>query len=597
MFSPISAYQEEFQKAQTSFDKFNSQAQGVSLARMLVVAGFVFSLYSAFQTESTVGILICVILSVLSAFVFLFLLRKYAALSFQKKYAKAWMQINSDERRYLEKGELPFPAGTSFIDPSHPYSYDLDFFGERSLFQHLNRTETYRGEQLLAFSLLKGGEKESIEAQQLAIQELAKDLDWRQTLQTFGKLTKDNAEVYNNLIQWSKNPISPQSKVLYWATYILPAVFIAVFTLNEVTNWQLGTWCWVLFFTNLGVMSRQLKTIKKELFVSQKIDQTLKNYSLILEKIESKEFQSAKLRELQGIVKQNGIVASHEIRNLSRLFNQLDNILNPFGAILFNGFLLYHLHVFRRFQIWKSHHAPRISAWLDVIGEMEALNSLANFTYNHPEFAFPLLNDQHKISFANLGHPLLKASQRVTSDISFENQHFIILTGSNMSGKSTFLRSLGVNMVLGSIGAPCCASDAHIHPMPVYVSMRVSDSLNDNESFFFAEVKRLKEVMDAAEKEICFVLLDEILRGTNSDDKRTGTVEVVKKIIAKKAIGAVATHDLKVCETTAEFPQQLMNKCFEVEIVNNELFFDYRLRDGVCKNKSATFLMQKMGVI
>jgi DNA mismatch repair ATPase MutS len=166
-----------------------------------------------------------------------------------------------------------------------------------------------------------------------------------------------------------------------------------------------------------------------------------------------------------------------------------------------------------------------------------------------------------------------------------------------MSGKSTFLRSLGVNMVLAGIGAPICSTKASVHPIPVYVSMRISDSLNDSESLFFAEVKRLKEVMDAADKEICFVLLDEILRGTNSDDKRTGTVEVVKKIISKNAIGAIATHDLKVCDTTAEFPNQLTNKCFEVEIVNDELFFDYKLREGVCKNKSATFLMQKMGVI
>jgi DNA mismatch repair ATPase MutS len=166
-----------------------------------------------------------------------------------------------------------------------------------------------------------------------------------------------------------------------------------------------------------------------------------------------------------------------------------------------------------------------------------------------------------------------------------------------MSGKSTFLRTLGVNMVLAGVGSPICASAANIHPMQVLVSMRLSDSLTDSESYFFAEVKRLKEIMDTLESKKCFVLLDEILRGTNSDDKRNGTIEVIKKMIAKNAIGAIATHDLEVCLTTNQYPNILANKCFEVEIVNNDLVFDYKLRDGICQNKSASFLMKKMGVI
>jgi DNA mismatch repair ATPase MutS len=166
-----------------------------------------------------------------------------------------------------------------------------------------------------------------------------------------------------------------------------------------------------------------------------------------------------------------------------------------------------------------------------------------------------------------------------------------------MSGKSTFLRSLGINMVLTGMGAPVCATKADVHPLPVLVSMRLSDSLSDSESYFFAEIKRLKQIMDELEKGAAFVLLDEILRGTNSDDKRNGTIEVIKKVIGKKAIGAIATHDIEVCLTTNEYPDQLANKCFEVEIVNNDLFFDYTLRNGICKNKSATFLMKKMGII
>jgi len=173
----------------------------------------------------------------------------------------------------------------------------------------------------------------------------------------------------------------------------------------------------------------------------------------------------------------------------------------------------------------------------------------------------------------------------------------MILTGSNMSGKSTFLRSLGVNMVLSNIGSCICAASANIHPLSILVSMRLSDSLAESESYFFAEVKRLKEIMQELDNGPAFVLLDEILRGTNSDDKRNGTIGVIKKLMLKKAIGAIATHDLEICKTTLQYPNYLNNHCFEVEIVNNELVFDYKLREGICQNQSASFLMKRMAII
>ena len=246
---------------------------------------------------------------------------------------------------------------------------------------------------------------------------------------------------------------------------------------------------------------------------------------------------------------------------------------------------------------WKTDHAEALEDWLYVIGEFEMLNSLANMAYNNPNFVYPALNSNYEIDFTNLSHPLLNATTRVGNDVRFHPESFMILTGSNMSGKSTFLRSLGINMVLTGMGAPVCASKANVHPLPVLVSMRLSDSLSDSESYFFAEIKRLKQIMDELETQPAFVLLDEILRGTNSDDKRNGTIEVVKKIISKKAIGAIATHDIEVCLTTSDYPNILTNKCFEVEIINDDLHFDYKLRDGICKNRSASFLMKKMGVI
>ena len=266
-------------------------------------------------------------------------------------------------------------------------------------------------------------------------------------------------------------------------------------------------------------------------------------------------------------------------------------------AVVFNGTFLFNFHVLKALLTWKKEHSAALEDWLTVIGEIEKLNSFANLAYNNPDYCFPVLNTDFKIDFTNLSHPLLNPKTRVGNDVVFYPQSFMILTGSNMSGKSTFLRSLGVNMVLAGAGSVVCATQAQVHPLPVLVSMRLSDSLSDSESYFFAEIKRLKQIMESLTAEVSFVLLDEILRGTNSDDKRNGTIEVVKKLITKKAIGAIATHDIEVCLTTNEFPEILTNNCFEVEILNDELHFDYKLRKGICQNKSASFLMKKMEII
>ncbi len=580
-------------ESQIQFNEIQRKTRLISFLRLLVGLGILITFYLFLRRQDFTYLWSALALLL----VFIGLIRKFAQLSFDKKLAQAKVDINQNELDFLRDGRLKFEGGEEFIDPNHPYAYDLDFFGNHSLFQVMNRTETFIGKQTLAQKLLRKSNQENILKTQQAIQELTSETEWRQEVRAYGKIAEDNHEVYENIQQWTKIESRTLSKMMVIASYALPVIFISLLFVNSIFDKDWDSLLVLFFLFNVGVVGSEAKNIKKELIGSTKIDRTLKNYSQIFAQIENKDFESIALQDLKKRLNASGRLASAEVRKLSQLFDQLESINNPFGAALFNGFLLFHLHTLRGFQRWKSENVSVIMDWLEVIGEVEFLNSGANFSQVNPEFIFPELNDTRHLAFQQLGHPLLKKHKRVTSDVEFSQQNFIILTGSNMSGKSTFLRSLGVNMVLAGMGAPVCASKANVHPMPVLVSMRVSDSLNDNESFFFAEVKSLKEIMVAAEKEVSFVLLDEILRGTNSDDKRTGTVEVLKKIISKNAIGALATHDLKVCETAAEYPNQLVNKCFEVEIVDNELFFDYKLREGVCKNKSATFLMKKMGVI
>ncbi len=529
--------------------------------------------------------------------VFVFLMKKHADVANKKLRAATLVAINKDEITHLERKGNNFDNGAEYIDFKHPYSYDLDIFGQNSLFQYINRTETYKGKEKLAKMLLSTLPNDVILQNQEAVKELAHKPEWRQEAQALGRMKKDSNTTYSKLMEWCSDTTGAINKVSHLLAIVAPLSLAGCFITYMITGESsFFNGCIYIFIFNLFMVGGKAKLFKNEISNTTETDEILNQYSLIIAQIEQTEFKSEKLNTLKQRLASEGKSAGQLIKKLATLFGQTDTISNVFAALLFNGLFQYHIHVFRGLQNWKKQHAQSISVWLEVIAEFEALSSLANLYYNNKDYTFPELNTSETITFKELAHPLLNPATRVGNDVTFKPQ-FTILTGSNMSGKSTFLRSLGVNMVLAGIGAPVCATAATVHPLPVLVSMRLSDSLSDSESYFFAEIKRLKQIMDALEEQPSFVLLDEILRGTNSDDKRTGTIKVVKKMIARQAIGAIATHDVEVCNSTAEYPEQLVNRCFEANIENNNLYFDYKLRDGVCKNKSATFLMEKIGVI
>lgn len=564
-----------------------------SFFRFLSIMFALISGYSFYQSSEQVYLYFII------AFVigFLILLRYYDKISQLKKHKEAIVAINEDELSFLNNNKIPFDDGLEFHKEHHEYAYDLDIFGNKSLFQNLNRTNTFIGKQTLATTLLTQLSNDEILENQEAIKELAEKLSWRQDFMAHAKLSNDKEVFYKQLIAWSAFNSKKISKVAVVLSYLLPTIFVVLVLMHNFTNpSNLFPYLVVAFIANLTFASQFFKRIKLENSYSTDINKIIKQYSLMIESIENESFKSGKLTRLQKELQANTTKASVSFRQLSRLFSMLDSANNPIVAVLLNGCFLYHIHGLKALIHWKTEKAKYLENWLTIIGEFEMLGSLANFSYNNPTFVFPKLNNDYDISFTEMSHPLLNAN-RVANTISFQPQSFIILTGSNMSGKSTFLRSLGVNMVLAGIGSIVCASKASIHPMPILVSMRLSDSLADSESYFYAEIKRLKQIMDVLKSKRSFVLLDEILRGTNSDDKRSGTVAVIQKMVAQKAIGAIATHDIEVCLITNDNPEQLINKCFEAEIDNDDLHFDYKLRDGICKNKSATFLMQKIGVI
>jgi hypothetical protein len=581
-------YQQETNEQQKNY-------RTVGYVVLLLITAILFCIYQYYKTGQGF-LLIIVLLLVISYFLSL---KFQDFIKWKKQIFEQLLHINKEEANFIATNNTDaFGDGATYQNAQHSYSYDLDFFGKNSLYQHLNRTATYMGEKELAANLNTILNNDAIIAQQAAVKELSEQIAFRQKINATGNLIADNATIYNEIILWTKKRQAPLAKSIVVWSYVLPTITIALVILYAITDsTRIFNLASASFIGNLFFIGTQFKKIKQELLTTDKIDRIIKGYALLVKEIEIADFKTTKLVDLQNNIKQDGITASVKIKELSKLFSNLNSVENVVGATIFNGFFLGHVHVLRQLLQWKEKHATLLQNCLQTIGTIEALSSIANFSFNNPTYVFPTLHTKYKINFEQLGHPLIKSSKRVCNSVSFEQQNFMILSGSNMSGKSTFLRTLGINMVLGGIGAPVCATKASMHPLQVLTSMRLVDNLHAEESYFFAEVKRLKFISDTLTQQPCFVLLDEILRGTNSDDKQNGTIEIIKKLIEKKAIGVIATHDLEVCNTSLEYPQTLFNKCFEVLIQNNELHFDYQLRDGVCKNKSASFLMKKMGVI
>ena len=550
----ISTYQQLLEEATLSFKQLSQKSHVIGTLRLVVALAILVSIYFAFREKS--WLVAAIILLLLILFFYLVVIHK--KINLFRKIAQEKIAINEKEIAFLDKNQFFSANGEEFQDDTHPYSYDLDIFGAHSLYQYINRTHTFLGRKSLAAHFLSP-KADEIPHLQAVTQELSTEEHlWGASLLVILSLIAGYG--------WGYEGFKVVCNIL-----ITINLFVFLTFIGKIQKSKLG-------FENTYHL---LYTFKRSITLIEKATQ----------------FKSARFELLQEKLHEGDESASRSISQLSRLLDDLDNVGNILVSIPLNILTFYHLHTYRKLLKWKQAHAKHIALWLSVIAEVEVLHSFANFSYNNPSFAYPTLNDQQLISFESLGHPLIPAKGRVCNTISFASHRFVILTGSNMSGKSTFLRALGVNMLLATMGLPVCAQKATVHPMKLLVSMRLSDSLSDGKSYFYAEINRLRTIMEQLEKAPCFVLLDELLRGTNSEDKQSGTFRIIEKMVALKAIGVIATHDLEVCTLSEKYPDILQNKCFESQIIAGELYFDYTLKEGICQNKNATFLMEKMGVI
>jgi MutS domain V len=610
MITILDKYAQSESHFSTQLKKEISKANTVATIRLLTILALVVSGYFFYKSDNWVafGLSVAVLFTL-----FLYLVSLHLRLKEQVLRTETLLKINQNEIKYLNGHLSPFEGGAEFINPEHPFSYDLDFFGEHTLFQHFNRTTTLFGKANLA-KTMQNPDISALKKRQDAVKELVEKQDWRQHFQASGLMYADKNESLDSFKSWLNRPLNLTNKpILRVISFILPLATGIIFILNFTSEWPIFFDLLKIFgLINLVIVSSQFKVIKEEHELLTNRSASFQKYALLLQSIENQDFTSDKLKDLKSKIVVENTAASHAIKKLSSILNRFDTIFNPFVALLTNGLFQYHLHALYALDKWKQTHGTHVLHWFDVIAEFETLSSTANFAFNHPDFIFPIemgVNDQNALAsngvategglkMKNVGHPLIPSDKRIGNDVVFKDPNFIVLTGSNMSGKSTFLRTLGINLALAKMGSPVCADEFSFYPFNIFVSMRVSDSLQNSESFFFAELKRLKRIITELENnQKTFVILDEILRGTNSNDKRAGTIGLIKNLMAHKAVGIIATHDLVIGDMEKDYPNYLQNKCFEVELSDNGLIFDYKLHNGVAQHMSAAFLMEKMGIV
>lgn len=526
---------------------------------------------------------------------FFWLIQKHATAKSIQRYQNALLEINKTELRILARDLSQQKTGVEYMFEQHDFNQDIDLFGEGSLFQYINRTALPNGEKKLA-QWLNSNDIDNIEEKQLALQELAALTEWRQDYSTRAALI-DSEINSDSVTKWMQSHQRFVPHLIAW----LPFLFTAISLLAIVayfTDFISGYWVFAWYLTGIAITGRYLTRITHMYNTTSKINDLLEQYAKLLLKIEQTEFKSVRLKEWQQTIVTEGLPASKILAQLSQEVNSLDNRNNMIFAFVANGLLLWDLRFSYRIEKWLASYDGALSEWFKIIETFDAMNSMSNYAFNNETYCYPTITTAPNVQFKaeNLGHPLLSSEKMITNSIALNQEDFFIITGANMAGKSTFLRTVAMNLVMANCGLPVRATSFEFRPIKLISSMRTSDSLVNDESYFFSELKRLKFIVDRIETDTYFIILDEILKGTNSVDKAEGSKKFVKRLVNSKSTGLIATHDLSLCSLSEEF-DHIANHYFDAEIVNDELYFDYRFKTGICQNMNASFLLKKMKIV
>ncbi|MBN1414965.1 MAG: hypothetical protein JW973_07695 [Bacteroidales bacterium] len=589
-------YNDRLPSLQTRLATIQRQLNRISLGRLLSFSALIAMVFLHGQAGPFVSVCIIAFL----VLVFGFLVKRHIRVTDRKKHVQQLISIHNREIDILSYRFGQLDAGAEFIDVHHRYSYDLDLFGEGSLFQFINRTVMKKGRAKLA-SWLTGPSTDTgvMLLRQAALKELAEKKDFRLDFRATGEITIDNTDDLQKVTDWFNEPPVFLGNWFYRIARIVFPLLSAICLILTLVNSEFYRLLILLFLVQLTIIGLKIRTTGRIHGLLSRHLLTFKKLYRLLNLIEKEEFHTDYMTELKARFNGQGNSAHRAINQLSKLLSAFDNRLNILAGLVLNGFLLWDVQCIWRLETWKSRYRNHFTPWVDGMAEMDALVSLATFHFNYPDYCFPELTDHEVIHATGLGHPLIPYEQRVCNDFRIASEGIVVMiTGANMAGKSTFLRSAGVNLVLAMAGAPVCAEKFAFRPAYLYTSMRTSDSLQHHESYFYAELKRIKAIVDelAAGKKM-LIMLDEILKGTNSTDKHKGSLAVLDRIFFLGGTGIIATHDLELARSELRYPNRLVNQCFEIEINGAEVSFDYILRDGITQKMNASLLMRQMGIV
>ena len=586
--------QERHERFAGEADELEGRFRRISYSRIiLTISALALIIYFA-NDRSAWGIAATLVVYLA---VFAIVVKRHNRIKFEKSIARNKSQINQDEIDRIELKLDRFDGGEDYADISHPYSSDLDLFGSHSLFQLINRTATNYGRETISSWMLNASPKEEILDRQKSSEELANDLEWLQDFQALGKVSGDQAKNINLLMKWLGEDDSKEFKLgLHWILTCI-VIIIAPLVLVILGMIPFGTLL-VPLAINGYLLSRVFKRQKELMELTFEGNKALKGYARLIEKVEQSTFETKLLKELHSSFSTDTFQASKAVFRLNRWLDVLHARANAFFAIL-NILFMLDFFIIRSLGSWKDKHATIIQTWFKQLAYLEAMVSISSHRLIHPDYSTVIPSGKdYELNAKSLGHPLIHYSDRVNNDVTLQGKgSIVIITGSNMSGKSTFLRTVGVNICLAQMGASVCADQFTFSSFRLYTSMRNADILEENISSFYAELKRLRGLLDLMEGDQSPVMfmIDEVLKGTNSTDRHMGSVSLIKQLSGLNCFGWVSTHDLSLGEMTEKL-ESVDAMSFNSRVEGEDLIFDYKLSPGLCNSFNASFLMQKMGI-
>lgn len=597
MKDPKKIYEANINSLKIQETELKKKRSLMAWGRFLIIVLIVWWFYTQWHN----GWQLTIVGFVVGIALFLFFVAKDVNLKNNRLYTQQLLRINSKEIEGLHLQYTDWETGAEYSNATHPYIGDLDIFGKHSLFQYVNRAESEGGRALLANYLSSVETKESIVARQDAVKVLTAQTEWRQKLQAYGNLASVDSSIEKDIALWLGQPIPSKSnfwKMLIWVYPVITLSSAYLYLNDTIPSGIFGLLLIVFIVFSFAQSKKNNDTFLLLSKFYPKIS-VIKNFIATIEEMETSDSQELiKLKET--IVTNSHQKASDSLEKLGKQLGLFEARLNVFLYFFLNTFLLWDVRVAIGLQDWKRLYGNNMIDWLKTIYQAEVYNSFATLSFNNPEWIFPeIASEYYHFEGINVGHPLISKEKRVDNSFSIEGKGKIaLITGSNMGGKSTFLRSLGVNMVLAYAGAPVCAEKFNVSVAKLMSSMRIADNLAENTSTFYAELKKIRAIIDAVKAgEEVFVLLDEILRGTNSLDRHSGSKALMMQLIRDKVVAVIATHDVELATLLTAEPGAITNYHFDVQVDSNDaLYFDYKLKNGVCQRMNAAILMKQIGI-